>query len=69
MQFTPFSNKQKKVLAWWTDNSPKSEYDAIIMDGAVRSGKTLCGSMSFVLWGMDRFEGKDFAICGKTVTS
>lgn len=41
----------------------------IIADGAVRSGKTLCCSVAFVMWAMDTFENCNFAICGKTVGS
>lgn len=68
MKFKPFSSKQKIVLTWWA--SPKlSNYDAIICDGAVRSGKTLCTSLSFVNWATAHSNGKVYAICGKTVTS
>lgn len=69
MQFKPFSEKQLRVLTWWCDKSPYAEHDAIICDGAVRSGKTLCTSLSFVSWAFYRFENADFAICGKTLTS
>ncbi len=66
--FKTFSKKQRQVLTWW--RSPKyREYDAIICDGAVRSGKTLCMSLSFVAWAMSSFRDTDFAICGKTLTS
>lgn len=68
MQFEPFSPKQKTVLTWWCN--PKTEkYDAIICDGAVRSGKTLCTSLSFVAWATANSDGKAYAFCGKTVTS
>ena len=43
--------------------------DGIICDGAVRSGKTMCMSGSFLLWAMTQFDGESFAICGKTITS
>ena len=43
--------------------------DAIICDGAVRSGKTLCMGMSFICWAMRRYTGERFGLCGKTVTS
>ena len=33
-----FSEKQKKVLSWWCPASPERRRDAIICDGAVRSG-------------------------------
>ena len=69
MEFNEFSAKQLKVLSWWADGSPNRNRDAVICDGAVRSGKTLCMSISFVLWAMYSFEGKQFAICGKTIGS
>ena len=68
-QFIPFSAKQLKVLCWWCDKSEFKNRDAIICDGAVRSGKTLCMSISFVLWAFYRFEDTSFAICGKTIAS
>lgn len=68
-KFKPFSKKQRKVLNWWTDNSPVKDYDGIIADGAIRSGKSLTMSLSFVLWAMERFEGQNFAMCGKSVGS
>ncbi len=43
--------------------------DAVICDGAVRSGKTLCLSLGFVCWAMARFDRGTFAVCGKTITS
>ncbi len=39
--FQPFSRKQRKVLNWWTETSPVKDYDGIIADGAIRSGKTV----------------------------
>ena len=55
-------------MTWWC-KKPHSNRDAIICDGAVRSGKTFCMSLSFVFWMFYRFEDKDFAICGKTIQS
>lgn len=66
--FKTFSKKQLKVLSWW-QNPKYSDHDAIICDGAVRSGKTSCMSISFAAWAMQNFSGTDFAICGKTITS
>ena len=68
-KFKPFSKKQRKVLNWWTDESPVQDADGIICDGAIRSGKTLSMSLSFVLWAMSRFNGERFAMCGKTIGS
>ncbi len=58
------SNKQKKILAF-----PYSNYEAIICDGAVRSGKTSIMMWAYASWAMDNFNGKRFGICGKTVDS
>lgn len=67
--FTPFSKKQMKVLCWWLPESPFSSRDAVICDGAVRSGKTLCMSVSFVTWAFSAFSDSSFALCGKTIAS
>ncbi len=56
----PISEKQKKILAF-----PYSRYDALICDGAVRSGKTSIIMWSFVEWVMREFNGQRFGICGK----
>ena len=55
-------------MNWWSDERYRN-YDAIICDGAVRSGKTLSMSLGFVLWASASFDGGYFAVCGKTVTS
>lgn len=67
--FKSFSKKQLTLLTWWCKNSPFNSYDAIICDGAVRSGKTLCMFISFVSWAFYCFSDSSFALCGKTVTS
>ena len=48
MNFKPFSKKQLATLCWWGPDSPYREKDAIICDGAVRSGKSLCDF--YVVW-------------------
>lgn len=58
------SNKQKKILAF-----PYSRYDALICDGAVRSGKTSIMMWAFVRWAMENFRGQRFGVCGRTVDS
>ncbi|MGB4091845.1 MAG: PBSX family phage terminase large subunit [Ruminococcus flavefaciens] len=68
MRISKLSAKQKLTMNWW--GVPEySGYDAVICDGAVRSGKTLSMSLGFVLWASASFDGGAFAICGKTVTS
>lgn len=64
-----FSPKQRRVLTWWRPGSPEREKQAIICDGAVRSGKTLCTGLSFFCWAMRSFNGRNFALCGKTIQS
>ena len=58
------SEKQRKILAF-----PYSDYDALICDGAVRSGKTSIMTVAFVDWAMRRFSGQRFGVCGRTVDS
>lgn len=58
------SDKQRKILAF-----PYSRYDALICDGAVRSGKTSIMMVAFIDWAMREFSGQRFGICGKTVDS
>lgn len=67
--FYPFSPKQMSVLTWWCKGSAVSDRDGVICDGAVRSGKTLCMSLSFVSWAFYSFSDTSFALCGKTIAS
>lgn len=68
-KFVPFSKKQLLVLNWWCSNSSVHNKNGIICDGAVRSGKTLCMSISFICWAFYNFSDTSFALCGKTITS
>lgn len=68
-KFKPFSKKQRKILNWWCDDSPVKDKDGIIADGAIRSGKTISMSLSFILWAMTRFDAQNFGMCGKTIGS
>jgi PBSX family phage terminase large subunit len=67
--YSVFSEKQLIAMSWWHPSSPFCTYDGIICDGAVRSGKTTCMSISFVAWAFYNFNDTSFAICGKTITS
>lgn len=58
------SPKQFQILTF-----PKTKYEALICDGAVRSGKTSIMTVSFLRWAMEEFNGYTFGICGKTVQS
>ena len=68
MTYQRFSKRQLLAATWW--NRPAfRERDAIICDGAIRSGKTVCMVDGFFLWAMASFDGQKFGICGKTVES
>ena len=64
-----FSKQQRVVLNWWRPGNPNYQKEAIICDGAVRSGKTLCMGLSFFLWACSRFQNARFGVCGKTIAS
>lgn len=82
--FIPFSLKQKKILSWWikpkykvingkkvlkSKGSPYHDRDVMIADGAVRTGKTLIMSLSYVLWAMETYNYQNFGMAGKTIGS
>ena len=69
MGYDRFSPKQRTVLSWWMPGNRYHGCEAIVCDGAVRSGKTLAMGLSFFLWGMTCFDGKRFGVCGKTIAS
>lgn len=58
------SKKQRQIMAF-----PFTSYDALICDGAIRSGKTVFMMLSFVDDAMRRYNNQRFGICGKTVDS
>ncbi len=68
-KFQPFSRKQRQIFTWWADNSPVKDAAGIIADGAIRSGKTVSMSLSFVMWAMARYDGQNFIMAGKTISS
>ena len=69
MNYQRFSPKQRCVMTWWLPGSPHHGREAIVCDGAVRSGKTMAMGLSFFLWAQSCFDGKKFGICGKTIQS
>lgn len=58
-----FSPKQRQVLDWWRQDG----FDAVICDGAVRSGKTFALGLSFFLWAMARFQRQRFGLCAASI--
>ena len=69
MELDGFSPKQLRAMTWWMPRSPDRDCEAIVCDGAVRSGKTLSMGLGFFLWAMCRFDGRQFGLCGKTMGS
>lgn len=66
-KFKPFSDKQMKVLNWWTEKSPVNDAFMLVADGSVRAGKSLAMSLSFVLFVMTTFNQQNAAMVGKSV--
>jgi len=59
-----FSEKQIEVLKFGYE-----QYDGVICDGAIRSGKTAVVSIGFILWAMNNFKNKNFIIASQSVSS
>jgi PBSX family phage terminase large subunit len=68
MIYRKLSKRQKLAMLWWQQPRFRNR-DAVICDGSIRSGKTVCMTVGFFLWSMSRFSGEKFAICGKTIES
>lgn len=66
-KFQPFSVKQKKVLTWWMDESPYKDYDIIIADGSVRSGKTVSMIDGFMTWATYTYKNQNFILAGRSM--
>lgn len=58
------SPKQWEVMCFG-----ETSYDALICDGAVRSGKTSTECVAFVLWAMEHFDRCNFILAGVSVES
>ena len=69
MSYAAFSPKQKRVLSWWVPGNRDCRKEAIVCDGAVRSGKTMAMGLSFFLWAMSCYDKQRFGVCGKTISS
>ena len=68
MKYQRFSPRQTLTLTWW--KRPEfADYDGILCDGSIRSGKTVSMAVGFILWSMYSFNNESFAICGRTIES
>ena len=65
-RFSPFSRKQKQALMWWRKGSGHENDRLILADGAIRSGKTVAMTLSFLLWSLTCFSHQDFILAGVT---
>ena len=65
-QFQPFSRKQRQLLNWWREGSGWEDRRMVLADGAIRSGKTVAMILSFLLWSLGCFRGRDFILAGVT---
>ena len=66
MKYQSFSPRQNLTATWWMRDEYKN-YDGIIADGSIRSGKTVSMAIGFIMWSMHTFNGQKFGICGKTI--
>ena len=67
MSYVRFSPRQRRAICWWMPGGKDAEHEALVCDGAVRSGKTLAMGLGFFLWAQSAFDGRRFALCGKTI--
>lgn len=68
MEYSDFSTRQLLALSWWKMDGLRDK-DGIICSGAIRSGKTTCETVGFIIWALETFDRQNFAICGYSVTS
>lgn len=62
MKFEKVSQKQADIFRF-----PHEDYDALICDGAIRTGKTIMMIVSYIEWAMHEYTESNFGVCGKTV--
>ena len=65
MTMPGFSPKQMEIFKFPYQNI----YEALICDGAIRTGKTMCMGLAFIQFAFAYFDRQNFGICGKTVQS
>lgn len=65
--FQPYSKRQQQLVSWWTDTSPYRDYDVVLADGAIRSGKTVADIDGFLTWSLCRFQGEAFILAAKSM--
>ncbi|MGE5522205.1 MAG: PBSX family phage terminase large subunit [Rhodospirillaceae bacterium] len=66
-RFRKWSRRQKQLLTWWRPGSPYADYDAVIAEGSIRSGKTVAEILSFLLWAQESYDGESFILAAKSM--
>ena len=66
-KFLPPSPQGVRLMSWWMPDSPYKDYDGVIADGSIRSGKTVQAIEGFLLWSQDSFSNEDFIVAGKSI--
>jgi PBSX family phage terminase large subunit len=56
-------------MTWWTDASPYRDCDGLILDGSIRSGKTIAEIEGFFGWSQARFSNQNFILSGVTINA
>ena len=65
--FKPFSDQQKRLIHWWRPGVSVAENNYIVVDGSIRSGKTIACIIGFLTWSQEMFSGQSFILAGKTM--
>lgn len=65
--FKPFSDQQKRLIHWWRPGVSAAENNYIVVDGSIRSGKTIACIIGFLTWSQEMFSGQSFILAGKTM--
>ena len=66
MMYQNFSKRQMLAMTWWNRPGLK-DFEGILCDGAIRSGKSVSMVTGFFLWSMANFQGSCFGLCGRTI--
>lgn len=67
VQWFPYSQRQKQLLTWWAPGSPYCDYDTVLAEGAVRSGKTHAGIHGYLTWSTANFQEEDFIVASRSM--
>lgn len=66
-KFKPFSVQQQRLINWWRPGLRSANCDYVVVDGSIRSGKTIACIIGFLIWSQEMFQGESFILAGKTM--